>query len=159
MIWEFAGNADRATVSFNPGTGHPLGQRGHGGSHRPCYLLSYNFVLSRCSTHSSAIHSYYRRKPRDLPCAGRPIRSFLTVRKFFCQNPGCAQNVFDSAIPRLHRGLLSPHVALAQRCAGDWLCHLWKGWRATLCEARGFSRKVSGSCMTSGLLCGFFRTA
>lgn len=30
----------------------------------------------RCSTPSSAIHSYYRRKPRDLPCAGRSIWDF-----------------------------------------------------------------------------------
>jgi len=53
----------------------------------------------RCSTPSSAIHSYYRRKPRDLPCAGRPIRLFLSVRKFFCQQPDCQQKVFTERLP------------------------------------------------------------
>jgi hypothetical protein len=32
-----------------------------------------------CSTPSSAIHSYYRRRPADLPCAGQPIRLLLIV--------------------------------------------------------------------------------
>ena len=52
-----------------------------------------------CSTPSSAIHSYYRRKPRDLPCVGRPIRLLLTVRKFFCRNPHCLRKVFTERLP------------------------------------------------------------
>jgi hypothetical protein len=52
-----------------------------------------------CSTPSSAIHSYYRRKPRDLPCVGRPIRLLLTVRKFFCRNPHCSRKVFTERFP------------------------------------------------------------
>jgi len=52
-----------------------------------------------CSTPSSAIHSYYRRKPRDLPCVGRPIRLVLTVRKFFCRNPHCSRKVFTERLP------------------------------------------------------------
>ncbi len=52
-----------------------------------------------CSTPSSVIHSYYRRKPRDLPCVGRPIRLLLTVRKFFCRNPNCSRKVFTERLP------------------------------------------------------------
>ena len=52
-----------------------------------------------CSTPSSAIHSYYRRKPRDLPCVGRPIHLLLTVRKFFCRNPHCSRKVFTERLP------------------------------------------------------------
>jgi len=52
-----------------------------------------------CSTPSSAIHSSYRRKPRDLPCVGRPIRLLLTVRKFFCRNPNCSRKVFTERLP------------------------------------------------------------
>jgi transposase len=52
-----------------------------------------------CSTPSSAIHSSYRRKPRDLPCVGRPIRLWLTVRKFFCRNPDCSRKVFTERLP------------------------------------------------------------
>ncbi len=53
----------------------------------------------QCSALSSAIHSLYRRHPRDLPCAGRPIRLVFTVRKFFCRNPHCCRNVFTERLP------------------------------------------------------------
>ena len=36
-----------------------------------------------CSTPSSAIHSYYRRQPLELPCAGKTIRLLLCIKKFF----------------------------------------------------------------------------
>jgi len=54
-----------------------------------------------CSTASQAIHSSYRRKPADLPCAGRPIRLLLTVRKFFCRNTACPRKVFTERLPEL----------------------------------------------------------
>ncbi len=54
-----------------------------------------------CSTPSQAIHSYYRRKPADLPCTGRPIRLLLTVRKFFCRNTACPRKVFAERLPEL----------------------------------------------------------
>jgi transposase len=56
-------------------------------------------LCPHCSTPSSAIHSYYRRHPRDLPCTGRPIRLVLTVRKFFCRNPDCSRKVFTERLP------------------------------------------------------------
>ena len=55
-----------------------------------------------CSTPSSAIHSYYRRHPLDLPCAGRPIRLLLTVKKFFCRQATCPRKIFTRAASRLH---------------------------------------------------------
>src|SRR5215470_8991541 len=53
----------------------------------------------QCATPSSAIHSSYRRRPRDLPCVGRPIRLVFTVRKFFCRNPNCSRKVFAERLP------------------------------------------------------------
>ena len=53
----------------------------------------------QCSTSSSAIHSSYRRHPKDLPCVGRPIRLSFTVRKFFCRNPTCSRKVFTERLP------------------------------------------------------------
>src|SRR5437660_5819770 len=53
----------------------------------------------QCSTPSSAIHSSYRRHPRDLPSIGRPIRLLFTVRKFFCRNPDCCRKVFTERLP------------------------------------------------------------
>jgi transposase len=54
-----------------------------------------------CATPSSAIHSYYRRKPLDLPCAGRSIRLLLSVKKFFCREPSCQRKIFAERLPDL----------------------------------------------------------
>src|SRR5260370_931909 len=54
-----------------------------------------------CGVSSSAIHSYYRRKPQNLPCAGRPIRLLLTVKKFFCRQPECRRKIFVERLPEL----------------------------------------------------------
>jgi transposase len=54
-----------------------------------------------CATPSSAIHSNYRRKPLDLPCAGRPIRLLLTVKKFFCRVSDCSRKIFVERLPDL----------------------------------------------------------
>jgi transposase len=56
-------------------------------------------LCPQCSMSSSAIHSSYRRHPRDLPCVGRPIRLLFTVRKFFCRNPDCSRKVFTERLP------------------------------------------------------------
>ncbi len=64
-------------------------------SNRSCSLCPL------CSIPSHAIHSYYRRKPADLPCTGRPIRLLLTVRKFFCRNATCPRKVFTERLPEL----------------------------------------------------------
>ncbi len=52
-----------------------------------------------CLEASSSIHSLYRRKLADVPCAGRQIQLLLTVRKFFCRNPLCERKVFTERLP------------------------------------------------------------
>lgn len=47
-----------------------------------------------CSEPSASIHCHYRRILRDVPCAGRRVQLFLTVRKFSCRNPYCSRKVF-----------------------------------------------------------------
>ena len=54
-----------------------------------------------CGVSSSRIHSYYRRKPRDLPCAGRPIRLLLTVKNFVCQQAECPRKILTERLPDL----------------------------------------------------------
>lgn len=54
-----------------------------------------------CSTLSRHIHSRYCRKPADLPCAGRPIRLLLGVRRFFCRVGTCPRKVFTERLPQL----------------------------------------------------------
>jgi transposase len=58
-------------------------------------------VCPLCSVPSSAIHSYYRRKPLDLPCVGRPIRLLLTVKKFFCREMSCPRKIFTERLADL----------------------------------------------------------
>lgn len=52
-----------------------------------------------CGAPSSAIHSFYRRKPADLPCASRPLRLLLTVKKFFCRVATCPRKIFTERLP------------------------------------------------------------
>ncbi len=52
-----------------------------------------------CSQPSSSIHCHYRRTVRDVPCAGRRVQLFLTVRKFSCRNPYCERKVFAERLP------------------------------------------------------------
>jgi transposase len=54
-----------------------------------------------CSTPSCAVHNYYRRHLLDLPCAGRPIRLLLTVKKFFCREASCERKIFTERLPEL----------------------------------------------------------
>lgn len=52
-----------------------------------------------CSTPSSGIHSYYRRKPLELPCAGKTVRLLLSVKKFFCRVASCPRKIFTERLP------------------------------------------------------------
>src|SRR5579859_8201315 len=52
-----------------------------------------------CSEASESIHCHYRRVLRDVPCAGRRVQLFLTVRKFSCRNPECSRKVFAERLP------------------------------------------------------------
>src|SRR5438128_8146798 len=54
-----------------------------------------------CGIPSSAIHSYYRRKPLELPCAGKTVRFLLSVKKFFCRVESCPRKIFTERLPEL----------------------------------------------------------
>jgi transposase len=54
-----------------------------------------------CSLPSSAIHSYYRRHPIELPCAGRIVKLILCVKKFFCRTESCLRKIFTERLPEL----------------------------------------------------------
>lgn len=74
-------------------------------SHRP------SSPCPLCGTPSKAVHSYYRRKPLDLPCTGRSIRLLLTVKKYFCRVASCPRKIFTERIPEL----LQPSSQLTTR--------------------------------------------
>jgi len=56
-------------------------------------------ICPQCSKPSRSIHSYYRRKPLELPCAGQTVRLELSVKKFFCREKTCPQKIFAERLP------------------------------------------------------------
>jgi len=54
-----------------------------------------------CGTASSRIQSRYTRTLHDLPSIGRPLRLIMQVRRFFCKNRTCVQNIFVERLPDL----------------------------------------------------------
>lgn len=52
-----------------------------------------------CSEACSSVHCHSRRTLRDVPCAGRRVQLFLTLRKFSCRNPYCPRKVFAQPLP------------------------------------------------------------
>lgn len=52
----------------------------------------------RCTTPSDHVHSSYTRTITDVPCAGRPVRITLHVRKFRCREGTCPQRVFTERL-------------------------------------------------------------
>jgi transposase len=65
----------------------------------------------RCAVPSCSVHSYYRRKPLELPCAGQTVRLELIVKKFFCREANCPQKIFAERLP----GFLEPNSRLTTR--------------------------------------------
>ena len=61
-----------------------------------------------CNVISERVHSYYSRRPKDLPLVGQPLRLVLHVRRFRCLNPACRAATFAERLPQL--------VALAAQC-------------------------------------------
>ncbi|WP_372369530.1 transposase family protein [Candidatus Uabimicrobium sp. HlEnr_7] len=48
-----------------------------------------------CKKNSRRIHSYYYRKPMDLPILGNVVYLIFYVRKFFCDNANCERHIFE----------------------------------------------------------------
>jgi transposase len=55
----------------------------------------------RCNIPSARVHSYYTRRPKDLPLAGFAVGLFLQVRRFRCLNPACQAATFAERLPQL----------------------------------------------------------
>lgn len=55
-------------------------------------------VCPLCGTSAARIHSRYHRTVADVPCGGRQVRLLLTVRKFFCDTPDCARQIFTERL-------------------------------------------------------------
>src|SRR5918998_2196851 len=65
----------------------------------------------RCATESPHVHSYYTRRPHDLPLVGSTLRLLLHVRRWRCRNAACATKTFSGPLP----GLLAPAAQRTHR--------------------------------------------
>jgi transposase len=54
----------------------------------------------RCGECSQRIHSYYTRRPRDLPQGDYAVRLILHVRRFRCLNPTCTAQTCAERVPQ-----------------------------------------------------------
>jgi transposase len=57
----------------------------------------------RCGISSRRIHSYYTRRPRDLPLWDYVVRVVLRVRRFRCLHATCTTQTFAERLPELVR--------------------------------------------------------
>lgn len=68
-----------------------------------------------CSQPSRAVHSYYERKPADVPCPGYPMRIELCVRRFYCHTESCERTTFAERIP----AVVGPYARRTSRLVRD----------------------------------------
>src|SRR5262249_5993655 len=54
-----------------------------------------------CGTVSTRVHSYYARRPRDLPVSGQSVRLVLQLRRFRCLTTECPATTFTERLPAL----------------------------------------------------------
>ena len=80
-----------------------------------------------CSEASESIHCHYRRVLRDVPCSGRRVQLFLTVRKFSCRNPLCQRKVFAERIPTFMEPLARMTIRYCQQITSIGLATCGKG--------------------------------
>jgi transposase len=73
-----------------------------------------------CGQASQREHSWYTRRPSDLPCVGRKLRLEIRVRRFFCDNGCCARTTFVERLPGVVKAFArrTERLAEAQREIG-----------------------------------------
>lgn len=64
-----------------------------------------------CGTDSRRIHSYYRRRPWDVPWGQWPVYLVVHARRFFCEAPGCPRRIFVESFP----GVLARYARQTER--------------------------------------------
>ena len=63
----------------------------------------------RCRSVSATVHGRYRRRRRDRPCPGLPVRPLVAAREFVCRRGDCPRRVFCERLPEL----AAPHAHTA----------------------------------------------
>lgn len=94
----------------------------------------------RCSCLSERVHSYYTRTLADVPCAGRPLRITLRVRKFRCLDRSCPQHVFTERLPDYVRPWARKTIRLVEQMTSLGMA---AGGRGTETVAPALGMRVS----------------
>jgi len=63
------------------------------------HTTSPTAICPVCQQVSHRLHSYYTRRPADLPVSGQAVSLSLQVRRFRCQNPECRKQTFVESLP------------------------------------------------------------
>ncbi|HEY4386500.1 MAG TPA: transposase family protein [Ktedonobacteraceae bacterium] len=63
------------------------------------HTTSPTAICPVCQQVSHRLHSYYTRRPADLPVSGQAVSLSLQVRRFRCQNPECRKQTFVEPLP------------------------------------------------------------
>ena len=66
-----------------------------------------------CGEESDGVHSWYKRKPADVPSAAYVTRWQMKVRCFFCENEACSHQTFAERFP----GIVGPYARRTERLA------------------------------------------
>ena len=67
----------------------------------------------QCHQCSDKVHSRYVRRPADLPWMSCAVQLELHVRRFFCSNPACQQQIFVERLP----SVVAPYARRTARLA------------------------------------------
>ncbi len=68
-----------------------------------------------CEASSHRVHSYYERKPMDLPWSRFTVRLRLRVRRFYCDRECCRYRTFVERLPTV----IAPYARRTKRLAQD----------------------------------------
>jgi transposase len=90
------------------------------------HAMATEATCGSCGTRSARVHAGYRRSLADLPVGGRRVRVVVSIRRFKCPDPACAQATFSEQIigltapfarrtPAMTTALLALALALAGR--------------------------------------------
>jgi len=67
----------------------------------------------RCDQAATRVHSWYTRRLADVPWQGLAVCLRLRTRRWFCDNPACARQIFTERLPTV----ALPHAQRTQRLA------------------------------------------
>ncbi len=89
-----------------------------------------------CTEVSSCLHSHYQRTLSDVPCGGRRVLLYLTVRRFYCHNSLCERKVFTERMPQFVKPWARMTIRLCEALQSIGLATCGKGG-ARLCARLG----------------------